>query len=319
MTLAIACRDRDGRGVLCCVREARPPFSPEAVVADFAKTLRTYHVDRVTGDRWGGEFVREPFRSHGIEYQVADRPKSDFYRDLLPLVNSGKVELLDNARLIAQLCGLERRVSRAGKDSIDHAPGAHDDLANAAAACLVLAHGAGSSLWEHGALAVITVLPQHVNLVFATLVTNKSNEAGVCVFAMASLQGWLVLLDCDYAPQLTPSLLHETVSKLLGLSEACKARCPPMLFTSSRLAEEFERQGRHAEIIDAIVDDEQLGLSVSLHVSEGKVKLCEQAVSNKQFPLTFMNSGLASDDSDVLRLSFAAGVCCALDTHRAAA
>jgi hypothetical protein len=32
---------------------------------------------------------------------------------------------------------LERRTSRAGKDSIDHPPGAHDDIANAAAGALV--------------------------------------------------------------------------------------------------------------------------------------------------------------------------------------
>jgi hypothetical protein len=34
---------------------------------------------------------------------------------------------------VNQLTGLERRTSRAGKDSIDHSPGTHDDLANAVA------------------------------------------------------------------------------------------------------------------------------------------------------------------------------------------
>ena len=34
---------------------------------------------------------------------------------------------------MSQICGLERRTSRAGKDSIDHGPGSHDDLANAVA------------------------------------------------------------------------------------------------------------------------------------------------------------------------------------------
>jgi hypothetical protein len=53
------------------------------------------------------------------------------------LLNSGKIALLDHPRLIAQLCGLERRTARSGKDSIDHAPGAHDDLANAVAGALV--------------------------------------------------------------------------------------------------------------------------------------------------------------------------------------
>ncbi len=43
------------------------------------------------------------------------------------------VDLLDDERLIAQIVGLERRTARGGRDSIDHAPGAHDDLANAVA------------------------------------------------------------------------------------------------------------------------------------------------------------------------------------------
>ena len=46
-------------------------------------------------------------------------------------------ELLDHPRLVSQLCGLERRTARSGKDSIDHAPGGHDDVANAAAGALV--------------------------------------------------------------------------------------------------------------------------------------------------------------------------------------
>src|SRR5262245_2809338 len=50
-----------------------------------------------------------------------------------PLLNSGRVTLPRNGRLVSQLVGLERRVTRAGKDSIDHAPGGHDDLINAVA------------------------------------------------------------------------------------------------------------------------------------------------------------------------------------------
>ena len=83
--------------------------------------------------------MREPFRARGVTYELADKPKSDLYRDLLPLLNSAKIELLDHARLVAQLCSLERRVTRAGKDSIDHGPGGHDDVANAVAGALTLA------------------------------------------------------------------------------------------------------------------------------------------------------------------------------------
>ena len=63
------------------------------------------------------------------------------YANALPLLNSRRVELLDHPRLQAQLLGLERRTARGGRDSIDHAGGGHDDLANAACGALVAAVG----------------------------------------------------------------------------------------------------------------------------------------------------------------------------------
>lgn len=56
----------------------------------------------------------------------------------MPAINSRQVELLDDAKLIAQLCSLERRTARGGRDSIDHAPAAHDDLVNAVAGVIAL-------------------------------------------------------------------------------------------------------------------------------------------------------------------------------------
>ena len=135
MTLAIAHKTTrpDERVIVDAVREVRPPFSPSAVVDDFAALLKSYRVSKVVGDHYGGEFVKEPFRKHGISYEVCKQPKSDLFRDMLPLLNAGHITLPRHDRLIAQIVGLERRVSRAGRDSIDHAPGAHDDLANAVA------------------------------------------------------------------------------------------------------------------------------------------------------------------------------------------
>jgi hypothetical protein len=139
-TLAIAHRNRDvDRVVLDCLREIKPPFSPEAVVDEFAGVLKSYAVTRVQGDRYGGEFPRELFRRHHISYETASKPKSDLYRELLPLINSGRCELLDHPKLISQLTGLERRTARSGRDSIDHGPGAHDDVANACAGALLAA------------------------------------------------------------------------------------------------------------------------------------------------------------------------------------
>jgi hypothetical protein len=135
MTLAIAHKTTtpDERVIVDAVREVRPPFSPSAVVDDFAVLLQRYRISKVVGDHYGGEFVKEPFRKHGISYELCKQPKSDLYRDLLPRLNSGQIVLPRHDRLVAQICGLERRTGRSGKDSIDHAPNGHDDLANAVA------------------------------------------------------------------------------------------------------------------------------------------------------------------------------------------
>ena len=150
MTLAIAHREGE-RAILDAIREVRPPFSPEQVTFDFATTLKAYGIKRVTGDRYAGEWPREAIRGNGIEYDLSEQPKSDIYRDFLPVLNSGRAELLDNPRLALQLCGLERRTSRSGRDSIDHAPGAHDDIANVVAGALLLANIAPArvSRWVH--------------------------------------------------------------------------------------------------------------------------------------------------------------------------
>jgi hypothetical protein len=132
MTLAIGHAEGD-RVVIDAIRERRPPFSPAEVVAEFADLLRSYRISTIEGDRYGGEWPRERFLEHGIEYRPAAMVKSDLYRELLPVLNAGRIELLDNPRLVSQLCGLERRTARGGRDSIDHPPAAHDDIANAVA------------------------------------------------------------------------------------------------------------------------------------------------------------------------------------------
>jgi hypothetical protein len=130
----------------------KPPFSP-------AILLKSYRVDRITGDKYAGEFPRELFRRRGIKYLLCDKPKSDLYRDLLPGLNSGRIVLPRSEQLTNQLIGLERRTTRAGKDSIDHGPGGHDDIANAVAGAFdaiagrrpipypVLASWDGTSAW----------------------------------------------------------------------------------------------------------------------------------------------------------------------------
>jgi hypothetical protein len=153
MTLAIAHRSGDV-GVLDVVREFKPPFSPEAVVREIAETLKEYGLQRVTGDRYAGEWPRERFREHGVHYDLSERNKGEIYRDVLPLLNSRKLELLDNTRLTQQLCSLERRTARGGRDSIDHPPGGHDDVANAVAGALLMVAGKADRMATWARLAI---------------------------------------------------------------------------------------------------------------------------------------------------------------------
>ena len=132
--------------ILDCLIERRPPFDPDDVVQEIARTLRRYRIHTVTGDRYAAEWVVSAFRREGIRYQHSDRDRSALYLDALPLFTSGRARLLDNDRLIFQFVSLERRTSRMGKDRVDHGAAGHDDLCNSAAGALVLAAGKPASM-----------------------------------------------------------------------------------------------------------------------------------------------------------------------------
>jgi hypothetical protein len=134
MTLAVAHSNPAKQTIVIdAIRETKPPFSPEQVVQHYTELLKSYRINRVIGDRYGGVWPVEQFSRFGIVYEPSTKPKSDLYVGLLPLLNSRRIELLDNQRLTNQLVGLERRTQRGGRDSIDHPPGAHDDIVNAVA------------------------------------------------------------------------------------------------------------------------------------------------------------------------------------------
>jgi hypothetical protein len=138
MTMAIAHREAD-RVIIDCVRERRPPFSPADVCLEFSATLKLYNIGTVQSDKYAGGWPVEAFGAVGVRVEQAAKPKSELYVDLLPLINARRIQLLDVPRLISQLCGLERRTARGGRDSIDHSPGGHDDVANAVAGAAALA------------------------------------------------------------------------------------------------------------------------------------------------------------------------------------
>jgi hypothetical protein len=141
--------------------EEKRLFWLRGVVREMLPILQAYQVKTVRGDFYGGNWPAERFRegvhvqacgkSRNVEarciraegcwmvgYERSELKKNDLYRDLLPVLNSGRVQLLDIKRLRGQFTGLDRRTARGGQDSIDHAKGAHDELANVTAGVLLM-------------------------------------------------------------------------------------------------------------------------------------------------------------------------------------
>jgi len=138
MTLGIAHLE-ENIALLDLLREIKLPFSPQDAAEQFSDVIKAYGIKRVFGDRYAAAWVVDAFQLHGVTYEHSELNRSELYVNLLPMMNSRTCALIDNERLRRQLLGLERRTGRSGRDTIDHARGAHDDLANAAAGALALA------------------------------------------------------------------------------------------------------------------------------------------------------------------------------------
>jgi hypothetical protein len=111
----------------------------DGVARDFATVLRRYGCDAVVGDKYAGAWVRQAFERCGIQYDESPCDRSAAYLELLPWLAQGRVELLDDARLVRELKTLERRPKAGGRDTVDHPKGQHDDHANVLALAAVLA------------------------------------------------------------------------------------------------------------------------------------------------------------------------------------
>ena len=278
MTLAIAHREGEII-VLDCLREVKPPFSPEAVVKDFAELLKSYRVGRVRGDRYAGEWPAERFQVNGISYEAAAKPKSDIYRDLLPILNAGRVALLDNVKLVTQLVSLERRTARGGKDSIDHPPGGHDDVVNAAAGVLVgldldrrPALVRQSDVLENGAALPLPTNCKHI--VSVMVADNRGMTA--TVYAAITYSGpRLLILDYDVAP-LHGGLFSDIAARVRELAVQCRAR-GASAFAPAGLASHAQAAGLFIQGIPEHLVPEDLLVPAASHIAAGSVKICTPA------------------------------------------
>ena len=137
-TLCIAHSDEHDRLIVDCLVDqgtrVNRTFSPEDTVAKFAEVLKQYRCSTAQGDRYAAQWPVLAFQKLGIHYEPAELNRSQLYSAFEPLLNSGRVELLDHPKLLQQFIGLQRK-----GEKIDHVSGEHDDHANSVAGCLVLA------------------------------------------------------------------------------------------------------------------------------------------------------------------------------------
>jgi hypothetical protein len=141
-SFAIAISHKYGFTVIVdAVREVRPPFSPAAVVNDVLLPLcKSYGVHSISSDNYAAGFAQNLIFSAGLAFAPATKHKSELYLELLPLLNSQRISLPRNEGLVNQIAGLERSTMRSGRDTIDHGPHSHDDVANAVAGAADLAY-----------------------------------------------------------------------------------------------------------------------------------------------------------------------------------
>ena len=312
MTLGIAHRGPDGHVVLDAVRERRPPFSPEAVTAEFAALLKSYGIHKVTGDRHGGEFLRERFSVHGVQYEIAEKPKSDIYRAFLPLLNDRRAELFEAPHLVSQLIGLERTVSKSGRELIGPAPNVHDDVANAVAGALVLALEAAPGLWrsDHFLVEGRAAEPQQVVALYVVLVGSGRGELG-CAYFQVGRHGAgqiLYLVDADVKP-LTPQSLRAVQARMEALYLRKPVWDAPRVYTQAAISEQLDRifdRAIGAEAIDLLLQSNTLSLQAALHVAGGEVKVAD-AVLDKKIGLGFLD-GAPGQTDDVLRDAVLLGI-----------
>jgi hypothetical protein len=136
--------------------EIKAPFNPGAAVGEIVAVLKEFGLATVTGDKYAAQWVISEFKKHNVTYQHSMQDRSAIYIAALPLLNSGRAQLLDNTRLVNQLCGLQRRTSSSGKQSVDHPRHAADDLANSAMGALVLASDMAQQPMNFAPAIVIT-------------------------------------------------------------------------------------------------------------------------------------------------------------------
>jgi hypothetical protein len=305
MTLAIAHVEASGVAVLDAIREVKPPFSPDAVVEEFAALLKSFGISRVMGDNYAGEWPKERFGVRGITYDPSPKTKSVIYQEFLPALNGRRIRLLDSPRLIAQLCNLERRTARGGKDSIDHPQGSHDDVANAVAGVLVnIIADRRPALVRMEQLQAPPHLtayqpPPKALYVVSTLCVDATGTAGYVV-AVRNQASPHELYIADFAVEpMGPAVFKAVAAEMESLKVLCRATHGTGVFTCEELLGHARVAGMVAHAIPKDFRPEERLLSVSSHVAAGMVKITSNVTEKaKTSPFAGQLNLRAGEDVD---------------------
>jgi hypothetical protein len=134
-TMAIGHLEKSGdleMAVLDLLYEARPPFNPESITREVCDILAKYGISRIIGDNYAADWPVAAFWNRHVTYEKSEKNRSDIYLSCVRHLNSGLASLLDNRRLVSQICALERRQAQSGRERVIHPQSGHDDLANSA-------------------------------------------------------------------------------------------------------------------------------------------------------------------------------------------
>lgn len=138
---AAACvgfRDHEDKVIIAACRRWPSPHDPAKVAGQVAEFLAIYGLNSAIADGYAAEVSKALYRAAGVELLTADVNRSEAYLQMLPLFTGSRIEIPRDPVLRVELLGLERRTGRSGRDSVDHKPFAHDDMANAMALCAQL-------------------------------------------------------------------------------------------------------------------------------------------------------------------------------------
>jgi hypothetical protein len=137
----------------------RVPFNPRDAVRHFARIMKEYKINVVTGDAFAGQTHPRDFLEEGIRYVVRSTSASELYELLEPRLNAHVIQLPDQPAVIEELVGLVWKGSK-----ITHENNSHDDHANVVALAVDLVLGKAQPLNVAAAVLAQARMPMRARM-----------------------------------------------------------------------------------------------------------------------------------------------------------